>query len=165
MNYCLIGKHWLTDFLLRGWYDVVYETNSMYHMKELVIYSVTQDVNSYRIRSKEMISFEAYDEFDKKKARELLEQCMNKNKFVFVQTEHPIEGEMKKFFEENRFEVIDLNKEIGCDIEWTEFYKRLRRVLKGMKYPKYAMNMVRYEEIQDELEELDEKKPRDPVKN
>lgn len=165
MNYCLIGKHWLTDFLLRGWNDVVYEINNMYYVNELAICSVTQDVNSYDIRSNEMISFDAYDEFDKEKAKELLEQCMNKNKFVFVQTEHPVEDEMKTFFEENRFEVIDLYKEIGCDIEWTEFYRRLRRVLKGMKYPKYAMNMVRYEEIQDELEELDEKKPRDPVKN
>lgn len=165
MNYCLIGESWLTDYLLREWYNVVYEINNMYHMKELVIYSVTQNVNSYHIKRKEMISFEVYDEFDKKKAKELLEKCMNKNKFVFVQTEHPIGDEMKKFFEENRFEVINLYKEIGNDIEWAEFYKRLERVLKGMKYPKYAMNIVQYEEIQDELKELDEKKPRDPVKN
>lgn len=165
MNYCLIGKHWITDLLLRGWNDVVYEINSVYYVNELAICSVTQDVNSYDIRSNEMISFDAYDEFDKKKAKELLEQCMNKNKFVFVQTEHPVEDEMKTFFEENRFEVIDLYKEIGCDIEWTEFYRRLRGVLKGMKYPKYTMNIVQYEEIQDELEDSDEKKPRDPVKN
>ena len=165
MNYCLIGKHWLTDLLLREWYNVVYEINDVCYVKELVICGVTQDVNSYDIRSNEMISFEAYDEFDKEKARELIVQCMNKNKFVFVQTEQPIGDEMKVFFERHRFEIIDLNREIGCGIEWAELYRRMKRVLKWMKYPKYAMNMVRYEEIQDELEELAEKKPRDPVKN
>lgn len=162
MNYCLIGNSSMTDYLIREWYDLVPERDQVYCLQEFTIYE-GRKVQGDEWECFDMLSFDDYDKYDKKRAREILSCWMNKNKLVFVLTEHEIDNGMMPFFEENQFEIIDLNKEIGHDIEWDEFYKRLKEVLKKMKYPKIMMKMISYDERKKE--ELDEKKPRDPVKN
>jgi len=159
MNYCLIGNSSITDYLIREWYDLVPERDQIYCLKEFTICGEIK-VKGDEWECFDMLSFDDYDKYDKKKAREILNCWMNKNKLVFVLTEHEIENDMKTFFEKNRFEIIDLNKEIGHDIEWDEFYRRLKEVLKKMKYPKITMKMISYNERKKE--ELDEKKPKVP---
>ena len=121
----------MTDYLIREWYDLVPERDQIYCLQEFTICGEIK-VQGDEWECFDMLSFDDYDKYDKKKAREILNCWMNKNKLVFVLTEHEIDNGMMPFFEENQFEIIDLNKEIGHDIEWDEFYKRLKEVLKKM---------------------------------
>lgn len=175
MNYCLIGESWLTDYFLREWYDFVPEDEQLYCLREFTIYESTK-IKGDEWECHDILSFDDYDKYDKKKAKEILNCWMNKNKLVFIQTEHEIDNGMMPFFEENQFEIINLNKEIRIrpelDIPSTELNIRIRKVLKRMKYPLITMQMVPYNKKWDKQlyydkweKELDEKKPKDPVKN
>ena len=80
----------------------------------------------------------------------------------------------------HQFEIINLDKELHVEPEIdtsdVEFKVKLRKVLKRMKYPLITMQLVPFpiyhNTVVDPIsycdkweKELDEKKPRDPVKN
>ena len=175
MNYCLIGEGWLTDYFLREWYDYLPEDEQLYGVREFTIYKDTK-IRGDEWQYHDILVFDNYDKFDKRRALEILSWWMNRDKLVFVLTEHEIDNDMMPFFEENQFEIIDLTKELHVepeiDISDVEFKVKLRKVLKKMKYPLITMQLVPYNKKWDRQlycdkweKELDEKKPRDPVKN
>ena len=175
MNYCLIGEGWLTDYFLREWYDYLPEDEQLYGVREFTIYKDTK-IRGDEWQGYDILVFDNYDKFDKRRALEILSWWMNRNKLVFVFTEHEIEESIMPFYEENQFEIINLNRELHVkpeiDISDVEFKVKLRKVLKRMKYPLITMQLVPYNKKWDRQlycdeweKELDEKKPRDPVKN
>lgn len=174
MNYCLIGESWLTDYFMREWYDYLPE-QQLYCPREFTIYKDTK-IRGDEWQCFDILLFDNYDKYDKKRAKEILSYWMNKDKLVFVLTEHEIDNGMMPFFEDNQFEIINLDKELRVepkiDISDVEFHIKLRKVLKKMKYPLITMQMVPYNKkwdpqlYCDEWEkELDKKKPKDLVKN
>lgn len=175
MNYCLIGEGWLTDYFLREWYDYLPGDEQLYGVREFTVYKGTK-IRGDEWQYHDILSFEDYDKFDKRRALEILSWWMNRDKLVFVLTEHVIDESIMPFFEENQFEIINLDKKLHVepeiDTDDVEFKVKLRKVLKRMKYPLITMRMVPYNKKWDPQpycdkweKELDEKKPRDPVKN
>ena len=144
MNYCLIGEGWLTDYFMREWYDFVPEDEQLYCLREFTIYKDTK-IEGDEWQYHDILMFDNYDKYDKKRAREILSCWMNKDKLVFVLTEHEIDNGMMPFFEENQFEIINLDNELRVepeiDISDVEFHIKLRKVLKRMKYPFALLSM------------------------
>lgn len=175
MNYCLIGEGWLTEYFMREWYDYLPEREQLYSVREFTIYKDTK-IRGDEWQYHDILVFDNYDKFDKRRALEILSWWMNRDKLVFVLTEHEIDNGIMPFFEDNQFEIINLDKELHVepeiDISDVEFKIKLRKVLKRMKYPLITMQLVPYNKKWDKQlycdeweKELDEKKPRDPVKN